>query len=350
MVESAAPQARRRIRHWVALLVGYSIAAASLIWVYRGFDWKTELPRLLATDWRWVTVAVMADILVYVLQGWRWKLLLAPLARVHWLRAVQAVYIGLFANEVLPLRSGEVIRCYVMSRWAKLPFSLSVSSAAVERLIDGVWLVLGFYAVTFFVELPGFLVAAARIMALVLAGAAAVLIYVVFHRSHAAEAVSSSRWSRLLHRIVDGLHAMGRSRTFLPAVVVSLAYLLLQILPVYALMRGFGLGLGAGAAAVTLVVLRLGSIPPQAPSNVGSFQFFTILGLQLFGISRQDATGFATLLFLVVTVPLWLGGFIALVAAGMRLGELRRKAHESMETAPVPAPAGAANPSPPQAA
>lgn len=350
MVESAAPQARRRIPHWVALLVGYSIAAASLIWVYRGFDWKSELPRLLATDWRWVSVAVAADILVYVLQGWRWKLVLAPLVRIHWLRAVQAVYIGLFANEVLPLRSGEVIRCYVVSRWAKLPFSLSLSSAAVERLIDGIWLVLGFYAITFFVELPGFLVAAARVMALVLAVAAALLAYAVFHRSHAAEAVSSSRWGRLLHRIVDGLHAMGRSRTFLPAVVVSLAYLLLQIVPVWALMRGFGLELSAGAAAVTLVVLRLGSIPPQAPSNVGSFQFFTILGLQLFGVPRADATGFATLLFFVVTVPLWAVGFLALVAAGLRLGDLRRKAQESMDRIPVPAPAGAAGPNPPQAA
>jgi len=66
-------------------------------------------------------------------------------------------------------------------------------------------------------------------------------------------------------------------------------------------------------------------------------------------VPRADATGFATLLFLVVTVPLWAGGFLALVAAGMRLGDLRRKAQESMDRIPVPAPAGAAGPNPPQA-
>jgi hypothetical protein len=92
-------------------------------------------------------------------------------------------------------------------------------------------------------------------------------------------------------------------------------------------MRGFGLDLSVWAAAVVLVVLRLGSVPPQAPSNVGSFQFFTILGLRLFGIEKQQATTFATLLFVLVTVPLWLGGFVALLAAGFRIRELRRDAH-----------------------
>jgi uncharacterized protein (TIRG00374 family) len=330
MADSAGQQARRRIPHWVVLLAGYSISVACLIWVYRGFDWRGELPRLFATDWRWVTVAVVADVLVYVFQAWRWNLLLQPLASMSLARTVQAIYIGLFANEVLPLRSGELIRCYLLSRWRHLPFSLTLSSAAIERLVDGAWLVLGFYLATYFVSLPGFLVAAAKVLALVLAGAGAALAFVIFHRAHAEQAVSASRWSRLLHRIVDGLHTMGRARTFPAAIIVSFCYLALQIVPIYALLRGYGLDLPVGAAAVILVILRLGSVPPQAPGNVGSFQFFTILGLQLFGVARPDATGFATLLFIVVTVPLWLVGFLALIATGMRLGEIHRDARETL--------------------
>ena len=97
-------------------MAGYAISIACLIWVYRGFDWKGELPKLMQTDWRWVTVAVLADVVVYVVQGWRWNLLLQPLAPVPVMQTIQAIYIGLFANEVLPLRSGEVIRCYLLSR------------------------------------------------------------------------------------------------------------------------------------------------------------------------------------------------------------------------------------------
>jgi hypothetical protein len=76
------------------------------------------------------------------------------------------------------------------------------------------------------------------------------------------------------------------------------------------------------------VVLRLGTVLPQAPGNVGSFQALTILALGIFQIPRDEATGFATLLFFVVTMPLWLAGFIALLATRMRIGQLHKDAHE----------------------
>jgi uncharacterized protein (TIRG00374 family) len=311
-------------------VAGYAVSLACLIWVYRGFDWKGELPKLLATDWRWVTVAVLADVVVYVVQGWRWNLLLQPLARVPLRQSIQAIYIGLFANEVLPLRSGEVIRCYLLGRWCRLPFSVVVSSAVIERLFDGVWLVVGFYAAARFVELPRVLTAASQVLAGVLIALAIILLWVVLHKSHAKHTMSGSRWSRMLHAVIDGLHAMGNAASFFFSLLVSLLYLTLQVVPIYALVQGYGIDLSFWAAAVVLVILRLGSIPPQAPGNVGSFQFFTIVGLTLFGVEKTDATGFATLLLLVVTVPLWLVGFVALVATRMRLHEIHRDAHESL--------------------
>jgi glycosyltransferase 2 family protein len=75
------------------------------------------------------------------------------------------------------------------------------------------------------------------------------------------------------------------------------------------------------------VILRLGTVIPQAPGNIGSFQALVVASLALFGYSRADSTGFATLCFFVVTVPLWLGGFVALMLTRMRLGDIHREAH-----------------------
>ncbi len=125
---------------------------------------------------------------------------------------------------------------------------------------------------------------------------------------------------------------MGRSPSFLAAAFVSLLYLLLQIIPIYALAFAYGINVTILESAVILVILRLGSIPPQAPSNVGAFQFFTIVGLGVFGVPRGEATGFATLLFVVVTVPLWFGGFIALLSTRMRLTDIHRHAHRHLNS------------------
>ncbi len=349
MESGGSPRARRRVPSWGFPALGYAVSIACLIWVYYGFDWQEQLPKLLATDWRLIVLAVVTDVCVYVIQGWRWSLVLRPVGRVSVLRSIQAVYIGLFANEVLPLRSGEVIRCYLQARWHRIPFSVTVSSAVIERFLDGAWLVLGFYLISRYLELPGYLEAGARILTGILAVIAVFLVLAVMHKRRVKAAVRNHGWAEVLHHIVDGAHDMGRSPSFAAAVVVSLAYLVLQVVPIWALARGYGLDLPVVAAAVVLVVLRLGSIPPQAPSNVGAFQFFTVLGVELFGVARPEATGFATLLFVVVTVPLWLGGFIALLATRMRLTDIHQDAHDQMRRSRGSSGAGAVRSSRPGA-
>jgi len=338
MSSSPVPRARRTVPRWLLPVIGYGISLACLVWLYWGFDWKTELARFAAADRRWVTLAVIADISVYCIQGWRWRLLLKPVTRVPYLRSVQAIFIGLFANEVLPFRSGELIRCYVMGRWSRIPFSVALSSAVIERLFDGIWLIFGFCLVAPFVPFPGYLKDGAIVVGAVLLAVAIMLGVVMFRKQHAHKAVSASRWSAALWHVVEGLHAMGSSPSFYGTAAVSLLYLGMQAAPVYALMEGYGLDLPFSAGLVVLVILRLGTLIPQAPGNVGAFQFFTVVALRLFEVDRATATGFATLMFVVVTLPLWLGGFIAVAITGMRIKDLQRYARSSLEPATAHSP------------
>jgi len=321
---------KQRLPRWALPALGYLISVACLVWVYWGFDWKREMGRLATTDWRWVTLAVMADIAVYLCQGWRWSTLLRPVADVGVWKTTQAVYIGLFANEVLPGRTGEVIRCYLQRRWSGLPLSVVISSAVLERVMDGAWLVLGFWMVSQYVKVSKTLIVGSRILLLLLVIAGVLVTLAVLYRGETEAALARSRWARLFRHVVGGVHSMGRSWSFARAAVLSLVYLLLQILPILFLMKAYGLEVTGWAAPVVLVVLRLGTIPPQGPGNVGSFQALSRGALELFGLERAEATGFSTLLFLVVTVPLWLAGFAALIATRMRFSEIHREAHEQM--------------------
>jgi len=321
---------RRRLPNWLVPVLGYGVSIGCLIWVYSGFDWRRELPRLLATDWRWVALAVVFDWVVYFCQGLRWTALLSPLGEFSVWRSTQAIYIGLFANEVLPLRSGEIIRCYLQRRWTGLPLSVVVSSVLIERLWDGVWLIAAFAFVSHHMELPRFLEAMSQALVVLLAILGALLALAIFYKEHAHDAASRSRWSRMLRPLVDGVHSMGKSRSFWWAGFLSFCYLTLQIVPIWALMRAYQLQLTPWAALVMLVILRLGTVIPQAPGNLGSFQALVVASLTLFGFPRADSTGFATLCFFVVTVPLWLGGFVALMLTRMRLGDIHREAHQTL--------------------
>jgi len=323
---------RRRLPSWLVPAFGYGISIACLIWVYSGFDWRRELPRLLATKWSWVLLAVVFDWVVYFCQGFRWNALLSPLGHFSVWKTTQAIYIGLFANEVLPLRSGEIIRCYLQRGWTGLPLSVVISSALIERLWDGIWLIGAFALVSHQVELPGFLETMSRGLLVLLAVLGGSMAVAIFYKEHAHGAASRSRWSSFLRPLVDGVHSMGKSSSFWWAGFLSLLYLALQIVPLYALLRAYGLELTPWAALVMLVILRLGTVIPQAPGNLGSFQALVVASLAIFGHSRADSTGFATLCFFVVTVPLWLGGFVALILTRMRLGDIHREAHATFDS------------------
>src|ERR1700693_4921975 len=210
---SAAPS-RRRLPSWAPQVFGYSISFSCLLWVLHGYKFDELLPTIKELDWKWVVVAILADLSVYVCHAWRWNTLLSPVARLRLWRTVQAIYIGLFANEVLPLRVGELIRCYLLAHWNDLRISLSFASAAVERLIDGFWMITAFMITAGFVKgIPKDLTILVQILGCFILVGAVALLWVVSHKQHAHAVLAESRWSSTLRHVVEGLHLMGNLQT-----------------------------------------------------------------------------------------------------------------------------------------
>ncbi|MBI3207710.1 MAG: flippase-like domain-containing protein [Candidatus Solibacter usitatus] len=333
MAENNAGETKRGMPDWAGPALAYGISLGCLIWVYRDFDWQAELPRLKHIHWAWIILAVVSDVLVYVCQAWRWNLLLTPIANVPLGRSVQAVYIGLFANELLPLRSGEAIRCYLQSLWSKISFPVVISSALLERFFDGLWLIAGFACTTLLFDVNRRLKYGAGVLALLVGVLAMLLIFAVHRKEEAHDALSKHRWLSVFRHLVEGIHAMGRSRSFLHAGLASLLYLILQVVPIYAMMRGYGLEhLSFAHAGVVLVILRLGTVVPGPPGNIGVFNFFAMTALRLLGVDRQVAKGLSGVMFFVITVPLLIGGCIAVALGGLKIHELRHKAHSHMRS------------------
>ena len=85
----------------------------------------------------------------------------------------------------------------------------------------------------------------------------------------------------------------------------------------------FQLSLWQGVAVALIV--RLGTMVPGAPSNLGTYQFFTVVGLALFGVDKVLAAGFSFVVFVVLTAPLWVIGLLAFGHSGLSLSDLRKQ-------------------------
>jgi uncharacterized membrane protein YbhN (UPF0104 family) len=321
-----------KTRSRVVLIVTNIISIGCLIWSLRGVRLGALLDDLATMNWWWVALAVVADIAVYCWHAWRWSLLLHPIEPVSFWHTVRAIYVGLFANEVLPFRAGEVLRCYLISRWTALPFSVSLSSALIERLFDGIWLCLCLMVTLRLVRQPGhmrLLVGSEYLLASLVLVGVGLLGVAMFRRHHAQAMLDGGSWKRHLRVLIDDLSLIGHSKYLYLAFVQSLPYLLLQVIPIYASFRGYGFDdLALVDAFALMVILRLGSVVPQAPGNLGLFQVLAAESLiKIFNVVPDQAHRFAQVLWGIVTLPLLIGGVVALSVTGARIGELRRAAH-----------------------
>jgi len=158
------------------------------------------------------------------------------------------------------------------------------------------------------------------------------LIFIAVHKQKAHALFSETRWASVLRHIIEGIHAMGNWRTMLAVAGASLIYMILQVVPVWALMEGYGLDLSIWAAATVYIVLRLGTVVPNAPGNAGVYQIFCVLGLGLFDVPKSTAVGFSLIMFSVLTLPLLVGGFVAMALTGLKLGDIHARARTSMQS------------------
>lgn len=324
-------EARRRLPRWTPQVLSYAISAACLLWVFHNSKIGDLLPRPKQLEWQWVALGVGLDLSVYFCQTWRWQLLYQPVGRLPFWKTLQAIFVGLFANELLPLRVGELIRCYLVAHWNDQLTSVVLASAAVERLIDGFWMVFSFIVVARHIShIPGWLTFTVRVLEVIVVLGMALMAYVMLHKSHMHALVRESRWAAVLRHIVEGLHTMGNWRTLAKVLPVSLLYLLLQVFSYWALMKAFELDLSLVDAATVLAIVRLGILVPNAPANIGLINAACVIALKVFGVEQTDAREFSNLLFLAVTLPLLAGGAIATALTGSNIGEIHLHARQRM--------------------
>jgi uncharacterized protein (TIRG00374 family) len=327
--------ARPKLPSWLPQVLGFAISIACLIWVLHDYPMSELTTAIGDLDWKWIAIAVVSDLAVYVVHGWRWQTLLTPVARLGFWRTVQAIYIGLFANEVLPLRVGELIRVYLLTHWNNLRLSLGFASLAVERVIDGFWLLAAFVITASLVKgIPEQIILLVQVVGGLLVVGTAVGIWLVIRGGRSVVAPEhESKSSATYRHIVEGLHLMGRRKTLFWTSLISLLYLVIQMFSVYALLKAFKTDYSFWVACGVLTIVRFATVIPSAPGNLGVVNVATIKALQLFDLPPVAAKTFSIILFGSLTLPLLIGGAIATALTGVNIGEIRERARRSADSA-----------------
>ncbi|MEI6124958.1 MAG: lysylphosphatidylglycerol synthase transmembrane domain-containing protein [Pseudomonadota bacterium] len=320
-------------------ILGFLLAGACLAWVFHDIDYRELLQNMSAVNWWWILPAVVLDILSYVCQGLRWQLLLRHFGRITTFEATKAIYAGLFLNEIIPLRVGELVRTYIVSRWLSIKFISAIPSVVVERLFDAIWLGAGIGITAIVIQVPENLMAAADNIGIAVLLATGMFLYLIVFRKQSAKAQGTGhiRWKPLrmaavfFNSIADEIQVLGTSRFFYFSFVASSLILVMQILAFWFVMLAYGLTLSLWIGTAVLLLLHLGTVLPNAPSNVGTYQLLCVVGLAFFGVDKTVAAAFSVVVFIILTLPLWAVGLFAIGRCGMTLQEIRMEIRKSVK-------------------
>jgi uncharacterized protein (TIRG00374 family) len=254
----------------------------------------------------------------------------ATLGRLSFTKATQAIYAGLFVNELFPLRPGEVLRSYLVSKWLSSPFINIIPSIVVERLFDAIWLGLSLGFVAMIVQLPSYMLTAADYVGFFVIIAVILFTYIVVRPVRSRNNKKSRFFIvrllfEYLYNFRDGISRIGFSKSFFASLFCSPLIIIFQAISFWLVMKGYHISLSIVSGAAVFFIVNFGTAIPNTPSNIGSYQLFTVLGLSLFGIDKTTSAGFSIAVFIILTLPLWLLGAVSILLSGISFSDIKKK-------------------------
>jgi uncharacterized protein (TIRG00374 family) len=316
--------------------IGLALTVLLLWWVFHDVNWADVGRDLQDANVALFVLSIAVATLIFPLRAIRWRPILDPIApKLPYGPLWRATAIGMMANNVLPARAGELVRGYVISRETTVPFSAAFASLVVDRVFDGVIVLLLLVVAMFDPNFPagasagtfasaGILIIIAvgvALYAIVFFPAQLIRLYEIFVRRVAPR--FEERGRMMLRSFADGLSVLRHPGRFLVVFWWALALWLVQSLAFWLGFFAFGIEVPWSAALLVQGLIVFAVAAPSTPGFFGLFEAAAVAGLRLYGVADALAVAWALTFHVLSLIPITVIGMYYVYRSGMKLGELR---------------------------
>jgi uncharacterized protein (TIRG00374 family) len=341
------------MRSWRAL-AGIAISGVFLYFAFRGQDFSEIRDAMREANLWWLLPALVAYFAGVWLRAVRWSVLLRPVQDGITGRSLYpTVVIGYMANNILPLRTGELVRSYVVGQKYGVRKTAVLATIAVERLFDG-FTMLGFMLVatlfvTFTSDLQHLALIAFGVFTVVLIG----LTLLTLHGNLADRLLQlfvgplptrvADTVERLAESFLSGLGVLRHRGDLARVASLSLAAWLCEASMYYLVAQGFAGpvrdAMSPGAALMTTGVANMATLIPSSPGYIGQFEFGVRLVLSgALGVPQTDALAYAIILHAALYFPVTIWGIVEWFRQQLSIRQIReieRNGESALDSRPA---------------
>jgi len=346
------------LKRW-QLVLGLAVSAVFLIIALNGLRLEEVWRSIQNADLWWLVPGVIVYFGAVAARTWRWDYLLRPIKRIPLRMLFPVVVIGYMGNNIYPFRAGELVRAYVLKRKAGVSVSASLATILIERIFDGVVMLLFVFA-----ALPFFRQQLSQALQFVVVsgslaffGALIAFFILATNPERAARVLSwllhrfvparfHDRAHGLLSRFLQGLSSLRSGRDVLMIFVTSLVIWLTETLKYWFVLHAFPAMLRIDVFtnpftafyALMLMngVVNLATTLPSAPGYVGTFDTPGIKVLQAYGVGQAMATAYTLVLHAALWFPITALGAFYMVRESLGWQDFRQAAEVRATGVPMP--------------
>jgi uncharacterized protein (TIRG00374 family) len=338
----------KRLRIGIGLVV--SILFLGLL--FRLADPRKILDALAGANYVWLIPAVLIFFLELWVRAVRYEHIVKTLRPATASGLFPILVIGNMANNLLPLRIGELVRAYMIGERYQLSKMASLGTGVVERLFDGLTLLALLIGTVVLLGASGTIhditLTAVAIFALALAFFIACIASpdacerLIARLARPLPRRFSERLVSLAVSFIEGLRSLRHPNAIAWVVATSLVAWTLETLVYACVGQAFGLEVNWGYYVMAVSAGNLALTAPSSPGGTGLFEFVVMQVMRLAGVDEATAAAYALAAHFTVLMPATLLGLYCLWTMHLSLGGLSRRAETALEPVPVEAdpPAG----------
>lgn len=312
-----------RYRFWIGVI----LSVALVVFMLQRVDVQQITSLLVDLRMIPLLLAVATLLLTLVIKAWRWHYLMESIKPVPVSYLWSATSIGAMIDMVLPARTGDIVRAYLVGRKAEVSKMASLATIVVEKLLDILVILLIAVPMLALVSFPGSepaLVQGFR-TGIYAAGAICTAIFIglfVMRRRPIRSEGAINRYLRFLPagtraRLADvvdnfgvGMQTIRTVEHLSSTLVLSLALWLTYAVSNYFVLQSFDLDLPMYASFLFVVFQVLGVTLPSSPGFIGTYHAAVVVGFALLGVSQDVALSVAIVMHAAFFFPFIALGFI----------------------------------------
>ncbi len=327
-------------RRQSAIIIGVVISVVALWITMRQIEFS-KVAAALETANYWLLIPNIAIILAGMYQrAWRWRRMALPIKKVAFNKLLSATAVGFMANNVLPLRLGEFVRAYSLSKQdPDITKSASLAMIFTERIIFDLAALIGIFGLVLWttslntpeqLKESSFLILIVAFSGYFFAIAMAKWPEKISHFLHQRLSFlplkardflrdATERFSvglKFMRSPIAGLSVLGQT---------ALIWLALGFSN-YFVFQAFNLNLPLEASFATLAVVSVWILVPAAPGFVGVYHAAVVFTLGQYGIDRDTAFACAVVMHAAQYIAVTLFGLYHLWKGHLSLKEVEQEA------------------------